>query len=374
MTSRRVPSYRLKQVRTKSGLKKYAIVSLPDGRGARRDFLLGDYGSPQSHEEYQRKLAEWTAHGRRLPEVNYSDITVAELIVRFLAHAQEHYRRPDGTQTGEVSDYKRSLKPVRELYAHALVREFKPSHLKAVRQRMLDQDWCRTTVNQRVSRVVHLFRWAVSEELVAETVYAALRTVPGLERGRSGARESEPVRPVPDQFVDAVLPFVLAPVRAMIQLQRLSGMRPGEVVSLRAADLDMGGPVWIFKPRTHKMSYRGKERTICLGPKAQAVVKPFLTLNVEDFLFSPRRATGQQRYRDRYTRDAYTMAIRRGCVRAGVPHWHPNQLRHNHGTVVRKQFGIECAQTVLGHSKMSTTEIYAEKNLNLASQVASAIG
>ena len=69
----------------------------------------------------------------------------------------------------------------------------------------------------------------------------ALQAVAGLARGRSAARESERVRPVPQAFVDAVKPFVSSQVWTMIELQRFTGMRPGEVTAMRTTDLDIGG-------------------------------------------------------------------------------------------------------------------------------------
>ena len=58
----------------------------------------------------------------------------------------------------------------------------------------------------------------------------------------------------------------------------------------------------------------------------------------------------------------------------GVEHWSPNRLRHARGTEVRERDGIETAQATLGHQRMSTTEIYAEKNEKLAEQVARETG
>ena len=52
---------------------------------------------------------------------------------------------------------------------------------------------CRSEINRRVGRIVRMFKWGVSEELVPPLVYEALRTVPGLRKGRSGAREKPPV-------------------------------------------------------------------------------------------------------------------------------------------------------------------------------------
>jgi site-specific recombinase XerC len=57
-----------------------------------------------------------------------------------------------------------------------------------------------------------------------------------------------------------------------------------------------------------------------------------------------------------------------------VPHWHPNQLRHAHATVVRRRLGLEAAQVALGHERADVTQVYAEKNLALAAKVAVEIG
>jgi len=49
-------------------------------------------------------------------------------------------------------------------------------------------------------------------------------------------------------------------------------------------------------------------------------------------------------------------------------------LRHSRGTEVRKIYGIEAAQVVLGHARADVTEVYAEKNLELAMQIAKETG
>ena len=113
---------------------------------------------------------------------------------------------------------------------------------------MIDAGLARTTINQRVGRIVRLFKWAASEELVPAGVYQALKAVSGLPKGRSEARETEPVRPVPDDVVEAIRPHVARQVWAMVELQRLTGMRPGEVVIMRTCDLDTSGEVWVYTP------------------------------------------------------------------------------------------------------------------------------
>jgi hypothetical protein len=90
-----VPSYRLHK---KSGR---AVVTLTDAvTGKRKDHLLLPHGTPESRAEYGRVLAEWEARGRRLEQAAPMDLTVAELLVRFLRHAEGYYRDPE---TGEPS-------------------------------------------------------------------------------------------------------------------------------------------------------------------------------------------------------------------------------------------------------------------------------
>lgn len=50
--------------------------------------------------------------------------------------------------------------------------------------------------------------------------------------------------------------------------------------------------------------------------------------------------------------------------------WAPNQLRHTRGTEVRKRFGLEAAQVILGHAAANVTQIYAERDADKAREVA----
>jgi site-specific recombinase XerC len=55
-------------------------------------------------------------------------------------------------------------------------------------------------------------------------------------------------------------------------------------------------------------------------------------------------------------------------------HWHPHQLRHTAATDIRRQFGLEAVQHVLGRATLSVSELYAEKNAEVAMRVAASIG
>ncbi len=322
------------------------------------------------------------------------------MLLAYLRHAESYYVK-NGKATRETTNIQLALRPVRRLYGHTPARDFGPLALKAVRQDMIDSGLCRNEVNKRVGKVVRAFKWAVGEELVPPSVHHGLQAVSGLRRGRADVRESEPVRPVPEAFVDAIRSHVARQVWAMVELQRLTGMRPGEVVLVRGRDLDTSGRVWTYRPGSHKTEHHGRERVICLGPKAQAVLRPWLRPAPEGPLFSPAEAvaernaekrrlrkaplTPSQRARarrrsprkapgDAYTADSYRRAIAYGCKWAGVPRWHPNRLRHNAATAIRSRFGLEAAQLVLGHAKADVTQVYAERDLARAVAVMAEFG
>jgi hypothetical protein len=191
--------------------------------------LFGRYGTSESRAEYARIIAEWEANSRRLAAAGAKPVFLAinELILAFWAHAEQHYRREDGTPTNELSDYKLSVKQLLETYGTQAATDFGPLKLKAVRQGMIDAGLSRGVINQRIGSTVRIFKWAVGEEIIPETVYRALAAVRGLEKGRSPPRETEPIKPVAEADVYATLPFALPPVRAMVELQLLTGSGPG---------------------------------------------------------------------------------------------------------------------------------------------------
>lgn len=386
----RIPSYRFHKA---SG---QAIVTLSG-----HDVYLGPFDTTHSHQAYERVVAEWLANGRQIvTPKRVVRFHVDELLAAYLSFAESYYSR-DGKPTSEYVAMRDAVKPVRALYAKSLVSDFGPLALKAVREVMIQQKLARKHINQRVNRVRRVFKWGVENELVPPSVLEGLRAVAPLKKGRTAARETLPVRPVPASHVDAVLPHVSRQVASMIELQRLTGMRPGEVVLVRPCDLDRSEAIWIFRPEYHKTDYRDIDRSIYLGPQSQKILEPWLERESYSYCFSPaeaeieraaRRREGRKSkitpsqqsrkrspapkrpLRARYDRDSYRRAIEYGIRKAGVPHWHPHQLRHSCATRVRGEFGLDVAQVILGHQTAAVTQIYAEADRHRAMQVVGEIG
>jgi hypothetical protein len=196
-----------------------------------KDMLLGTYGSAASKAEYNRVIGEWIANGRQLPKAP-ADLSCAELMARYKVHCDAYYRRADGTPTGESETIGHTLRPLRKLYGSTAAAEFFPLKLMAVREAMINpktlnpahagEGLCRNSINKQCNRIRQMFRWAVKNELVPPSVIHGLTAVDGLKVGRTVARESEPVQPVPDDVVERTLPYLSSVVSTMVQLQRLT--------------------------------------------------------------------------------------------------------------------------------------------------------
>ena len=362
-----------------------------------KSFYLGPYDSEQSRQRYDALIANYLTGTL---DADRETLTIGRLAVLFMDHAAG-YSVKDGQPTGEISRLQTAFRPLVQKYSRERVSRFGPLKLKDVRELMIRKGWTRSGINDAVKRIVRMLRWAVENELAAPAVYDACRAVTGLRCNRSAAREADPVTPVPLDDLNAVLPHLNRQVRAMVELQLVSGMRPGEVTRIRLTDIDRTGETWVYRPHRHKLQHHGKDRTVFLGPRAQEILQPFLTADRQRYLFSPadaeaernaarradrqspmtpsqaarqRKNTPKRTAGTRYTTESFRRVIYRICRRHGIPVWSPNQLRHNAATDIRRQFGLDAARTVLGHAESNTTERYAEVDLDAARRVISAVG
>lgn len=332
----------------------------------RKPQYLGEYNSPDSHRRYREVVAAWCKD----IELEGVDLTIAELVnVYFANHVASHYRK-NGKPTSEVSAIESATRILVKTCGDLPVVSFKPKKLKAVREAMISAGWKRTSINKQVGRIRLMFSWAVGDELLPVEILVGLRTVQPLEKGRSDAVEPEPVLPVPDNHIELVRNSVSDPIQAIIDLQLLTGARPTEIIVMRLCDIQMNSDVWQYRPAEHKTEHHGKQRVVYLGPKSQLIVRRFMTNKTDAYLFSPRLARfTNKNAREKYDVQTYRKSINRACRRAKIQEWSPNRLRHNAGTRIRKEFGAEAAQIILGHAKLSTTEVYAERDESKAVEI-----
>jgi integrase len=362
---------------------------------------LGRAGSDASYEKYRRTVAHWLATGlapRSSGDTATLTPTVGEVAAAYLRWARTYYLDAAGLPSSGIGSAEAAAKCLVGLYGSTPAAAFGPLALRALQGAMVRANLCRNVVNQRVTCVKRLFRWAVAQEMVPSDVIAALAAVEPLRKGRSGARETAPVRPVNHEHVDAVLPYLPATLAAMVQVQRLTGMRSGELCVMRACDIDVSSAVWVYRPASHKTAYREHERAVLLGPRVQEILKPLLDRVSEGvgYVFSPQRSIAERRQlrsgkptrtasskeaNRRYDPRSYHRALRyamRAANRAGAlakeAFWHPHQLRHRYATDLRRTKGLEAARLLLGHRTLAQTLEYAQADGNIIAAVVAELG
>lgn len=136
-------------------------------------------------------------------------------------------------------------------------------------------------------------RWA-GKQLADPSIHHALKCVQPLKKGRCKVYEPDPITPVSDADVDAAVEFMPKVVADMVRLQRLIGCRPGELCRIKPAMVDTSGDVWTITVVDHKNAWRGKDRIISVGPKAKAILKPYLEPGLSEYCFSPKEAMRQR--------------------------------------------------------------------------------
>lgn len=365
-----------------------------------KDHYLGPYGSPESKREYQRLCAEWVANGFRLPDEE-GPMLVTELCTAYFTDAKQRLA------PSSLDPIKWTLKVWKSVYGGTPAADMTPLTMRALQVKMAELGNSRTTINERIRRIITVLKWGESRLFVPKGTHEHCRTVASLRRG-GGGKERPKRRPVSDDDVAKTVAAAPSPiVRDMIMVQKYTGMRSGELVAMRWCEISTKakkGGVWHYRPQAHKTEHHGHDRTIYLGPKTQAILMKYRDRPKDAPIFSPNRSETLRRAEMRqnrktkvqpsqvaraaksakrqkkkepgegYTVESYRRAVTYACKKAGINAWHPHQLRHASATRVREEFGIDSAQKFVGHRTLDMTNHYATLADALGDQVALAVG
>ena len=385
--------------------KEPKLTNRKDGRAVvhwkGKMYVMGQTGTPEAQKAYHRFCLE--LHNAPIEPAVLAGkcCSVNELVAGFLDYCQP---RQDKIQ---FSHNKYAIGYLVEIYGDLSVNEFSPKKLKICRNQMIKTGrMCRRHINDYTRRIVRLFSWGVEEELVKPDIVAALREVKALRKGEDGSFDNPPRKAVPDDVVLRTLPFLPPTLRAMVQIQRLTGMRPSEVYRMTVGEIDRtrGNGLWYYTPSKHKTEEHIGQKSVPLGKPEQELIAPYLKgKKPTEAVFSPKQAmkerAGEKRtarkskitpsqasrdksraenpveYEEFYDASSYRKAVGHAIKAANkegqnVPHWTPYQLRHSAGTAIEKMEGLDKAQALLGHTSAETTKRYAHAQLAITEELA----
>lgn len=379
-----------------------------------KQVYLGRWGSSEAQAAYDRFLLKWAKSNQETEHPRQTDdYLLAEVVCAFL----EDYERRPVQNKSDLNTFRLLSRRIGKLFPRHRADDFRISDLETLRdsfqQKGFDrkgkhQEYTRTYLNKLINRTKTIFSWGVAKEMVSAETAARLKYLPPLRKGRTTASEPSPKHLIPDADYKAACAFLSPYYRDVVEILRLTGMRPSELANMRVCDIDRSKSVWFYSPKHHKTEHSGGIRSVALGKKAQTILRKHLKERKQDeYVFTTVRAmeskwkndrerrktplTPSQKARDeerknrlekfrnqldpviigRRVRAACDKAIEAGKLSRP---WTPYELRHTAITNVRTKFGAEVAQHFAGHSNLDTQKFYDHSAQMAAEKVAREIG
>lgn len=208
------------------------------------------------------------------------------------------------------------------------------------------------SLSRYLSGFRQFYQWLMREGRIVKDP-SALIDSPKMGRGLPKALNEKQVEALLEA-PDAESPLGLRD-RTMLELMYATGLRVSELISLEAVN------VGISQGIVRVMGKGGKERLVPLGEEALSWLQRYLAESRPELLqgadcplvFVTNRKSGM-------TRQAFWYAIRKHAVRAGISQKvSPHMLRHSFAThLLNHGADLRVVQLLLGHSDLSTTQIY----------------
>ncbi|MEI6267391.1 MAG: tyrosine recombinase XerC [Methylococcaceae bacterium] len=141
---------------------------------------------------------------------------------------------------------------------------------------------------------------------------------------------------------------------AIFELFYSSGLRLGELTALNLNDIDLADNSLMVRS-----GKGGKSRLLPIGSKAVTAINNWLEQRLknvvpeEPALFISTRGT-------RLGKRSIELRLEQWCKKKGIPeHIHPHMLRHSFAShLLESSQDLRAVQELLGHSNISTTQIY----------------
>jgi len=208
------------------------------------------------------------------------------------------------------------------------------------------------SVSRYLSAYRQFYRWLVREGVISSDPVSLIespRTGRGLPRALT-EQQVESLLAAPD-----ISTALGKRDRAMLELMYATGLRVSELVNLELANLNLNQGV------VRVIGKGRKERLVPIGDEAHESLQTWLSIGrpevmkaaQTDKVFVTTRKAGM-------TRQAFWYMVRRYASRSGITQkLSPHTLRHSFAThLLNHGADLRVVQLLLGHSDLSTTQIY----------------
>lgn len=285
------------------------------------------------------------------------EISVGELVLTYLQD-RERFHKP---ATAEFYSYLLTrLKPITKISVNQLTPELITSYIGDLKEGSDLKAVSNKTIKEILSLCRSAFRWAVDMEKIApsKNVFEKVK-IPKVEKHE------------PDPFtaaeVEKIFEELNPKLRFMFWVQFVTGIRSGELISLRFADINFEQG----RIRINKTTRRGVEGTVKTAKADRIVFAPKDVIADLKFLMEERKADLSDyifltQYGLPYT-DVPHEPWKEALTRAGVAYRRPYTLRHTFAShSLSNNVKLSYVSEALGHAHVNVT---AEKYIRYISDL-----
>ncbi len=223
----------------------YAQLTIDGGR-VQRKLVKGQENEKKAEEEYI-KLRATLLNGGDVPAAPVSDVSVAEVIDRFLDHSKANHK------PATFQNYSIYLIPFAKAHGRTRSSDLKPLHATGWMDKKAMKRGARRAF---VTAAKRAFAWAEEQGLIAESPLRKLKKPKGRRRQRTVTAEER------QQILAAIRDKRF---RDFVFAMQETGCRPGEVAAVTAEDVDLDRGIW--KLGDHKTEGKtGEARVVFLTP------------------------------------------------------------------------------------------------------------
>ena len=237
------------------------------------------------------------------------------------------------------------------------VRDIKKDDLTAYMDYMVSESFKPATISRNVASIKALFHFMTYEGMVSEDISGVLKS-PKIEKKAPEIMTMNEVNTLLEQ-PNGDTPKEIRD-KAMLELLYATGIRVSELITLRSQDLNLQMNYIVC-------NHGGKERIIPFGLKARNALINYLEHSREALVMNNKsdelfvNCSGVP-----MSRQGFWKLIKYYSRKAGITtDITPHTLRHSFAAhLVENGADLKSVQEMLGHSDISTTQIYANMNHN----------
>lgn len=272
------------------------------------------------------------------------------MLVQYIAEYLEYLQAERGLAQNTIDAYRRDLSAFCDfLYSLESIDDFeqiKRLHINYYIKDLHDKNYTPTSVTRKIAAIRGLFRWLTASEIISQD--------PSL-----GVELPKLVKKLPKVMTVAEIEKILSSdltvlENVVMELLYGAGLRVSELADLELNNIELSSKY------IRCIGKGSKERIIPIGEKAKkAVIKylKFREITVKKFRLDTKKILIKENGKLMTRQDIYAFIKKQGDMLK--KHISPHTLRHSFAThMLENGADLRVVQELLGHSDVSTTQLY----------------